>query len=116
MTDAGKFILNLLPSGILHPEVTCVLGTGMVIDLDHLAAEMQSIQERGVAVTPRNLKLSDKATISMPWHRVQDGLEEDRLAKKGTAFGSTRLLGHRLRLQRQIPQKDAPPRRPAPSG
>ena len=82
VTDAGKFILNLLPSGILHPEVTCVLGTGMVIDLDHLAAEMQSIQERGVAVTPRNLKLSDKATISMPWHRVQDGLEEDRLAKK----------------------------------
>lgn len=90
VTDAGKFILNLLPSGILHPEVTCVLGTGMVIDLDHLAAEMQSIQERGVAVTPRNLKLSDKATISMPWHRVQDGLEEDRLAKKSTAFGSTR--------------------------
>ena len=90
VTDAGKFILNLLPSGILHPEVTCVLGTGMVIDLDHLAAEMQSIQERGVAVTPRNLKLSDKATISMPWHRVQDGLEEDRLAKKGAAFGSTR--------------------------
>ena len=88
VTDAGKFILNLLPSGILHPEVTCVLGTGMVIDLDHLAAEMQSIQERGVAVTPRNLKLSDKATISMPWHRVQDGLEEDRLAKKGTDTGA----------------------------
>ena len=90
VTDAGKFILNLLPSGILHPEVTCVLGTGMVIDLDHLTAEMQAIQERGVSVTPKNLKLSDKATISMPWHRVQDGLEEDRLAKDGTAFGSTR--------------------------
>ena len=90
VTDAGKFILNLLPSGILHPDVTCVLGTGMVIDLDHLAGEMQSIQERGVSVTPRNLKLSDKATISMPWHRVQDGLEEDRLAKNGAAFGSTR--------------------------
>ena len=90
VTDAGKFILNLLPSGILHPEVTCVLGTGMVIDLDHLAGEMQSIQERGVSVTPKNLKLSDKATISMPWHRVQDGLEEDRLARNGAAFGSTR--------------------------
>ena len=90
VTDAGKFILNLLPSGILHPEVTCVLGPGMVIDLDHLTAEMQAIQERGVSVTPKNLKLSDKATISMPWHRVQDGLEEDRLAKDGTAFGSTR--------------------------
>ena len=90
VTEKGKFILNLLPSGILHPEVTCVLGTGMVVDLDHLADEMAAIEERGVEISPKNLKLSDKATISMPWHKVQDGLEEDRLAKNGTAFGSTR--------------------------
>ena len=90
VTEKGKFILNLLPSGILHPDVTCVLGTGMVIDLDHLANEMQAIEARGVEVSPKNLKLSDKATISMPWHKVQDGLEEDRLAQKGSAFGSTR--------------------------
>ena len=90
VTEQGKFILNLLPSGILHPEVTCVLGTGMVIDLEHLAGEMEAIEARGVKVEPENLKLSDKATISMPWHKVQDGLEEDRLAPKGGAFGSTR--------------------------
>ena len=90
VTDQGKFILNLLPSGILHPEVTCVLGAGMVIDLDHLSREIDAIEERGVKVDPENLKLSDKATISMPWHKVQDGLEEDRLAQKGRAFGSTR--------------------------
>ena len=90
VTEQGKFILNLLPSGILHPDVVCVLGAGMVIDLDHLAGEMDAIEERGVKVGPENLKLSDKATISMPWHKVQDGLEEDRLARKGAAFGSTR--------------------------
>ena len=90
VTEQGKFILNLLPSGILHPEVTCVLGAGMVIDLDHLSREIDAIEERGVKVDPENLKLSDKATISMPWHKVQDGLEEDRLAQKGAAFGSTR--------------------------
>ena len=90
VTEQGKFILNLLPSGILHPDVVCVLGAGMVIDLDHLAGEMDAIEERGVKVGPENLKLSDKATISMPWHKVQDGLEEDRLAQKGAAFGSTR--------------------------
>ena len=73
-----------------HPDVTCVLGAGMVIDLDHLAGEMDAIEQRGIRVGPENLKLSDKATISMPWHKVQDGLEEDRLARKGTAFGSTR--------------------------
>ena len=87
VTEKGKFILNLLPSGILHPEVTCVLGTGMVIDLEHLAGEMEAIEARGVKVEPENLKLSDKATISMPWHKVQDGLEEDRLAQKGSAAG-----------------------------
>lgn len=82
VTAQGKFILNLLPSGILHPDVVCVLGAGMVIDLDHLAGEMDAIEQRGVKVGPENLKLSDKATISMPWHKVQDELEEDRLAKR----------------------------------
>ena len=85
VTEQGKFVLNLLPSGILHPDVVCVLGTGMVIDLDHLAGEIRSIEERGIKISPAHLKLSDKATISLPWHRVQDGLEEDRLAKKGKA-------------------------------
>ena len=55
VTEKGKFILNLLPSGILHPDVTCVLGTGMVIDLDHLAGEMQAIEARGVEISPKNL-------------------------------------------------------------
>ena len=90
VTDAGKFILNLLPSGIIHPDVVCVLGDGMVVDLEHLASEIQSIREKGVAVSPANLKLSARATISMPWHRVQDELEEARLAKTGSAFGSTK--------------------------
>ena len=90
VTDAGKFILNLLPSGIIHPDVVCVLGDGMVVDLEHLASEIKSIRDKGVAVSPANLKLSARATISMPWHRVQDELEEARLAKTGSAFGSTK--------------------------
>lgn len=62
----------------------------MVVDLEHLASEIQSIRDKGVAVSPANLKLSARATISMPWHRVQDELEEARLAKTGSAFGSTK--------------------------
>lgn len=81
---------NLLPSGIIHPDVVCVLGDGMVVDLEHLASEIQSIRDKGAAVSPANLKLSARATISMPWHRVQDELEEARLAKTGSAFGSTK--------------------------
>ena len=90
VTDQGKFVLNLLPSGILHSNVVCILGGGMVIDLEHLAGEIQQIREKGITVTPEHLKLSRLATISMPWHRIQDELEEDRLAKTGSAFGSTR--------------------------
>ena len=90
VTKQGKFVLNLLPSGILHPNVICILGDGMVVDLDHLQSEISQIQERGIQVTPDNLKLSSRATISMPWHRVQDELEEERLAKSGAAFGSTK--------------------------
>ena len=90
VTDQGKFILNLLPSGILHKNVVCVLGDGMVVDLEHLSGEITQIREKGISVGPENLKLSTRATISMPWHRIQDILEEDRLARSGSAFGSTR--------------------------
>mgnify|MGYP004662817043 FL=1 len=90
VTNQGKFILNLLPSGILHENVVCVLGDGMVIDLEHLTNEISQIEKRGISVNSDHLKLSKKATISMPWHRIQDELEEDRLAKTGSAFGSTK--------------------------
>lgn len=90
VTGQGKFVLNLLPSGILHPNVVCVLGDGMVIDLEHLSREAADIRAKGVCVTPQDLRLSARATISMPWHRIQDELEEDRLAQSGAAFGSTR--------------------------
>jgi len=84
----GKFILNLLPSGILRPETVNVMGPGMVIDIEHLCKEIVSLREKGVAITPENLKISDQATICMPYHKLLDNLEEDRLSDK--KFGSTR--------------------------
>ena len=90
VTQEGKFVLNLLPSGILHPDVVCVLGNGMVIDLDHLRHEISVMQQMNVKITPDNLKISDKATICMPMHVRQDVLEEERLSQTGSAYGSTR--------------------------
>lgn len=90
VTKKGKYVLNLLPSGILHPNVVCILGDGMVVDLEHLSKEITQLQNNGISISPDNLKLSSHATISMPWHHVQDELEEDRLAKSNSAFGSTR--------------------------
>lgn len=53
VTKQGKFILNLLPSGILHPNVVCVLADGMVVDLEHLSNEIADIRGKGVSVTPQ---------------------------------------------------------------
>lgn len=88
VNEKGKFILNLLPSGILRDETVNVMGPGMVIDLAHLKKEVGALVEKGIAVTPENLVIGDRATICMPYHRLLDGLEEDRLGDK--KFGSTR--------------------------
>lgn len=84
----GKFILNLMPSGILRPEVVNVMGNGMVIDLEHLHKEMGKLISAGVKITPENLKISDRAVICLPYHVMQDCLEEERLAD--AKYGSTR--------------------------
>ncbi|MBQ1351524.1 MAG: adenylosuccinate synthase [Oscillospiraceae bacterium] len=88
INDSGKFILNLLPSGILRKTTVNVMGNGMVIDLEHLYHEIQSLQEKGIHIGLDNLKISDKATICMPYHKLLDELEEDRLGD--AKFGSTR--------------------------
>ena len=86
--DGMKVVLNLLPSGILRDNTVNVLGTGMVIDVKHLFNEVKKLREQGIKITPENLKISDRATICMPYHVLLDGLEEDRLGD--AKFGSTR--------------------------
>ena len=88
VNNKGKFILNLLPSGILRDTTVNVMGNGMVIDLEHLAGEIDRLREKGIRITPDNLKISDKAIICLPYHKLMDIMEEDRLADK--KFGSTR--------------------------
>ena len=88
--ERGKFVRNLIPSGILRPDVVCVMGGGMVIDPEHLEKEIASLTEKGIEISPKNLKISDRATITMPFHVAQDGLEEERLSKTGAQFGSTK--------------------------
>ena len=82
VTEKGKFILNLLPSGILHPEVTCVLGTGMVIDLEHLAGEMEAIEARGVKVEPENLSSPIKLPSPCRGTRYRMGWKRTALPKR----------------------------------
>ena len=88
INERGKFILNLLPSGILSENTVNVMGNGMVIDVEHLCMELKNLADKGIIITPDNLKISDRAIICFPYHKQLDILEEERLADK--KFGSTR--------------------------
>ena len=88
INEKGRFIMNLLPSGILRDETVNILGPGIIIDLEHLFGETQRLREAGIEISKEHLKISDRATICLPYHKLLDGLEEDRLGDK--KFGSTR--------------------------
>ncbi|MBQ2228084.1 MAG: adenylosuccinate synthase [Firmicutes bacterium] len=88
INEKGKFALHLLPSGIFRDGVVNILGNGVALDLENLWTEMEDVRSKGVAITPDNLKISDRASLLLPWHRQLDGLEEARLADK--KYGSTK--------------------------
>ena len=86
VNEMGRFVLNLLPSGILHPDIVCVMGNGMCIDPEHLEKEINGVREKGAEVSPRNLKISDRAIVTMPYHISIDNYEEERFgADKASA-------------------------------
>lgn len=76
------FVLRLLPSGIIHPDKTCVLGNGMVIDPKAFFEEVDQIEEKGISVTPERLKVSSRAHLIMPYHRALDHTSEERLGNE----------------------------------
>ena len=88
INDSGKFVLNLLPSGILRETTVNIMGNGMVIDIEHLTNEIKKLTDKGIKITADNLKISNKAVICLPYHVLLDGLEEERLGD--AKFGSTK--------------------------
>ena len=88
VNDRGTFALHLLPSGIFREGVVNILGNGVALDCENLLAEMNTLRATGVSITPENLKISDRASLLLPWHRELDSLEEARLADK--KYGSTK--------------------------
>ena len=70
------FILHLIPSGILHPDKICVMGNGMVIDLEQLFLEIDELKSRGTKIDNR-LFVSEDAHLVMPYHKIIEKLEEE---------------------------------------
>ena len=88
INEYGKFALHLLPSGVFRPGVVNILGNGVALDMENLVNEIDTVEAKGVRITPENLRISDRASLLLPWHRDLDGLEEARL--KDHAYGSTK--------------------------
>jgi adenylosuccinate synthase len=87
--DDRKFILHLIPTGILHPDKTCLIGNGVVVDLDQFFLEIEELKGKGISVEKR-LLLSDSAHLVMPYHKAVEKLNEQ---KKGDQKIGTTLKG-----------------------
>ncbi|OGX79056.1 adenylosuccinate synthase [Exiguobacterium sp. SH31] len=83
-----KYKLHLIPSGIFYSDKTCVIGNGMVVNPKSLITELAYLHERGVSTD--NLRISNRAHVILPYHQLQDKLEEDA---KGDAKVGTTLKG-----------------------
>jgi adenylosuccinate synthase len=79
--NGRKFVLRLIPSGILHPGVVCVIGNGVVIDPGALLAEVDELVAAGIDVE-RRILISDKAHLILPYHRDLDLLSEARRGER----------------------------------
>jgi adenylosuccinate synthase len=79
--NGAKFILRLVPSGILHPGVTCVIGNGVVVDPEALFAELDELERNGIETRGR-VVVSDKAHLILPYHRDLDLLSEARRGER----------------------------------
>jgi adenylosuccinate synthase len=82
----GEFIMHLIPAGIFHPHITCIMGNGMAINPAVLLNEINNLKRREVLFG--RLLISDRAHLIMPYHTLLDGLEEEALG--GKAIGTTR--------------------------
>ena len=85
INEQGEFKFHLIPAGIFWPQVTCIIGNGVVVDVNVLLEEIDQLRQRGVDV--RRLQVSDRAHLIMPYHTLLDQLEEGD--RGGSALGTT---------------------------
>ena len=87
-----KFALHLVPSGILRPGVVSVVGPGVVVDLETICGEIRALRERGIEVN-KNLLISNRAHLVMPYHKAQDRLSEAKLGDDRKIGTTARGIG-----------------------
>ncbi|PWF99804.1 adenylosuccinate synthase [Levilactobacillus bambusae] len=78
--NGQQFSLQLIPSGIFFPEKTCVIGNGVVVNPVSLMDELKYLHDNGISTD--NLRISDRANVIFPYHRLQDEYEEEMKTEK----------------------------------
>jgi adenylosuccinate synthase len=94
ISGGTKYVLHLIPSGILWRDKICVIGNGVVIDPPGLLAEMDKLRGQGVEIRPENLLISENAHLTMPYHRALDQAREkqrgvNKIGTTGRGIGPT---------------------------
>jgi len=87
VVDGDQTICHLIPSGILHKDKKCLIGNGVVVDPEVLLEEIDTLQGKGISISPENLSLSEKAHLIMPYHAAIDLAREE--AKGSDKIGTT---------------------------
>jgi adenylosuccinate synthase len=92
--DGNKYVLHLIPSGILWKGKTCIIGNGVVMDPLGLLAEIDKLAGQGVTITPENLRISDRAHLVLPYHPALDRFKElqlgnNKIGTTGRGIGPT---------------------------
>src|SRR5437870_7164823 len=77
-----EYKLNLLPSGVVRPGKLSIIGNGVVVDPWALAAEIETMQAKGLDISPKNLKLADNAALILPSHGALDRTREERRGER----------------------------------
>ncbi|MFC1711000.1 adenylosuccinate synthase [Patescibacteria group bacterium] len=83
-----KHAFHLLPSGILHPDKTCVIGNGVIVNPEVLLGEVERLEKR-VGKKHAKLLVSEKVHLIMPWHMVRDALAGGKIGTTGRGIGPT---------------------------
>ena len=82
IVDGKKYVLHVVPSGILHPGKMCIIGNGVVLDPAGFFEEIDALAALGLDVSPERLKISYKTHLIMPYHRAIDGAREGKAKNK----------------------------------
>ena len=81
-----KYVLHLIPSGILHPDKKCVIGNGVVLSPRTLFKEIDHLRQRGIYIGD-NLAISDRTHLIMPYHLLMESIDEDKKRYRASVHG-----------------------------